>query len=62
MEVKIHGNQLLEKIDQGGPDKGTDLFEASDHHLYEQFMESFSSTSYSKLDDDPCLVFSRVEN
>ena len=36
----------------GRPDKGTDLFEASDHHLYEQFMESFSSTSYSKLDDD----------
>ena len=28
----------------GRPDKGTDLFEASDHH--------FSSTSYSKLDDD----------
>ena len=34
------------------PDKGTDLFEASDHHYLEQFMESFSSTSYSKLDDD----------
>ena len=34
------------------PDKGTDLFEASDHHFHEQFMESFSSTSYSKLDDD----------
>ena len=33
-------------------DKGTDLFEASDHHYHEQFMESFSSTSYSKLDDD----------
>ena len=32
----------------GRPDKGTDLFEASDHH----YMESFSSTSYSKLDDD----------
>ena len=36
----------------GRPDKGTDLFEASDHHCHEQFMESFSSTSYSKLDDD----------
>ena len=36
----------------GRPDKGTDLFEASDHHFHEQFMESFSSTSYSKLDDD----------
>ena len=36
----------------GRPDKGTDLFEASDHYFHEQFMESFSSTSYSKLDDD----------
>ena len=36
----------------GRPDKGTDLFEASDHHFHEQIMESFSSTNYSKLDDD----------
>ena len=36
----------------GRPDKGTDLFEASDHYYHEQFMESFSSTNYSKLDDD----------
>ena len=36
----------------GRPDKGTDLFEASDQHFHEQFMESFSSTNYSKLDDD----------
>ena len=36
----------------GRPDKGTDLFEASDHYFPEQFMESFSSTNYSKLDDD----------
>ena len=36
----------------GRPDKGTDLFDASDHHYHEQFMESFSSASYSKLDDD----------
>ena len=36
----------------GRPDKGTDLFEASDQYYHEQFMESFSSTSYSKLDDD----------
>ena len=36
----------------GRPDKGTDLFEASDHHYHEQFMESFSSASYSKWDDD----------
>ena len=34
------------------PDKSTDLFEASDHYYHEQFMESFSSASYSKLDDD----------
>ena len=36
----------------GRLDKGTDLFEASDHYFHEQFMESFSSTNYSKLDDD----------
>ena len=46
----------------GRPDKGTDLFEASDQHYHEQFMESFSSTRYSKLDDRPCLVFLIVEN
>ena len=34
------------------PDKGTDLFEASNHHYHEQFMESFSSASYSKWDYD----------
>ena len=34
------------------PGKETDLFEASDHHYHEQFMESFSSTDYSKLDYD----------
>ena len=32
--------------------KGTDLFEASDHHYHEQLMERFSLASYSKLDDD----------
>ena len=43
----------IAKEDRSGrPDKGTDLFEASDHHYHEQFMESFSSASYSKLDDD----------
>ena len=36
----------------GRPDRGTDLFEASGHHYHEQFMESVSSTSYSKLDDN----------
>ena len=43
----------IAKEDRSGrPDKGTDLFEASDHYHHEQFMESFSSASYSKLDDD----------
>ena len=38
-------------------DEGTDLFEASDHQYHEHFMESFSSASYSKWDDDrACLV------
>ena len=36
----------------GRPDKGTDLFVASDHHFHEQYIESFSSASYSKCDDD----------
>ena len=43
----------IAKEDRSGrPDKGTDLFDASDHHYHEQFMESFSSASYSKFDDD----------
>ena len=32
--------------------KATDLFEASGHYYHEQFMESFSSTYYSKSDYD----------
>ena len=40
------------KDGSGQPDKGTDLFEASDHYFHEEFMESFFSTNYSKLDDD----------
>ena len=52
-----HGSQdpwrSIGREDRSGrPDKGTYLFEASDQHYHEQFMESFSSTSYSKLDDD----------
>ena len=43
----------IAKEDRSGRlDNGTDLFEASDHHYHEQLMESFSSASYSKLDDD----------
>ena len=54
---KHYGSQDLWKSiageDRSGrPDKSTDLFEASDHHCHEQFMERFSSTSYSKVDDD----------
>ena len=36
----------------GRPGKETDLFEAPNHYHHEQFMESFSSTDYSKLDYD----------
>ena len=54
---KHYGSQDLWKSvageDRSGrPDKCTDLFEASDHYYHEQFMESFSSACYSKLDDD----------
>ena len=41
--------QLLRKRKRSGRlDKGKDLFEASDHHYHDQFMESFSSATYSK--------------
>ena len=46
----------------GRLDKGTDLFEASDHYFHEQFMESFSSASYSKWVDDRAWSSQRVEN
>ena len=36
----------------GRPDIGIDRLKACDHHYHEQFMESFSSASYSKWDDD----------
>ena len=42
----------MQKDRLGQPGKETDLFEASDQHFHEQIMESFSSTDYSKLDDD----------
>ena len=45
-------NSIAEEDRSERPDKGTDLFEASDHHYHEQFMESFSSASYPKWDDD----------
>ena len=54
---KYYGNQDPSKSvageDRSGqPGKETDLFEASDHRYHDQFMESFSSTDYSKLDYD----------
>ena len=36
----------------GRPDIGLDQLKASDHFYHEQFVESFSSASYSKWDDD----------
>ena len=50
-------NSIAEEDRSGRLDKGTDLFEASDHHYHEQFMESFSSVGYSKLGDDRAWSF-----
>ena len=36
----------------GRPGEGAELFGASGHSFREQFMESFSSADYSKMDDD----------
>ena len=56
-EKRSYGSQdpssSIAKVDRSErPDRGTDLFEASDHHYQDQFMESFSSARYSKWDDD----------
>ena len=57
-EKRSYGSQdpwstIAEKEERPGrPDVGTDQFKASDHHYHEQFVESFSSASYSKLDYD----------
>ena len=48
MGIKIPGVQLLRK----SRDRGDLIKAASDHHYQEQFMESFSSASCSKWDDD----------
>ena len=46
-------SSIAEKEERSGrPDIGIDRMKASDYSYHEQFMESFSSTSYSKLDDD----------
>ena len=54
---RSHGHQNLwsiaEKDERSGrPEIGIDRKKASDHYYHEQFMESFSSASYSKWDDD----------
>ena len=51
-ETQDPWSSIAEEDRSGRPDKGTDLFEASDHYYHEQFMERFSSASYSKLDDN----------
>ena len=44
---------IAEKEERSGrPDIGIDRMKASDYYYHEQFMESFSSESYSKWDDD----------
>ena len=46
-------NSIAEKEERPGrPDVGTDRMKASDHYYDEQFMESFSSASHSKWDDN----------
>ena len=56
-EKRSYGNQnpwstIAEKEERSGrPDIGIDRKRASDYY-HEQFMESFSSASYSKWDDD----------
>ena len=57
-EKRSYGSQdpwssVAKKEERSGrPDMGTDQFKASDHYYHEQFMESFSSASYSKWNDD----------
>ena len=46
-------SSIAEKEERSGrPDIGIDRMKASDYYYHEQFMESFSSASYSKWDDD----------
>ena len=46
-------SSIAEKEERPGrPDIGIDRLKASDYYYHEQFMESFSSASYSKWDDD----------
>ena len=61
MGVKIHGVLLLKRTDRGDLIKA-DLFDASDHHYHEQFVESLLFNKLFKMGWRPYLVFSRVEN
>ena len=46
-------NSIAKKEGRSGrPHIGIDRLKTSDHYYHEQFMESFSSASYSKWDDD----------
>ena len=49
MEIKIPAEK---EEGSGRPDIGIDRKRASDHYYHEQLMESFTSASYSKWDDD----------
>ena len=57
-EKRSYGSQdpwssITKKEERSGrPDIGIDILKASDYYFHEQFMESFSSVSYSKWDDD----------
>ena len=57
-EKRSYGNQNprstnAEKEERSGrPDIGIDRLKASDYYYHEQFIESSSSASYSKWDDD----------
>ena len=57
-EKRSYGNQdpwssVAEKEERSArPDIGTNQLKGSDHNYHEQFMESFSSATYSKWDDD----------
>ena len=51
-EDALRSQDPWKSVDGEDSGKETDLCEASDHYYQKQFMESFSSTDYSKLDDD----------
>ena len=58
MNLRSYGNQnpwstIAEKEEgPGRPDVGSDRKTASDYYYHEQFIDNFSSASYSKWDDN----------